>query len=451
MSGAVRPRRRDRAVRPRHSGELGRRLAAGLAALFWVSPLGAQEAPPGGFTESPVVAALRQQPSNDWGFRWEDHPRLDLGRGTWIDFRARVQGDLRKSEAALGDPAAFDVARRRIGVEGRIAGVADYQIEYEISSDDRWRDVYIDYRQFTSLQVQAGKFKLPFSLDENTSATNLDFVYRSRAATQLAPGRDRGVMVHGRVARVLQYDMGIFDHDGRNARTNNPEHVFGGQTAAGRATLQPFRSSRSPLSDLQFGVAFTGSDVPEGIAALRGRTALDAPFFPADLWVRGHRRRVGLEARWRPGPYSVKAEYIRVQTERRGQSVEDSDLSPFVGTGWYISGTWLATGERKSSGADNPRRPLFRGGFGALEFAVRLEALRFGSTSQDGVPSTSPRADVVLGNRDRAATVGVNWYPYRRIKIQGNVIREELTDPARGPLPSQPGFWSRVFRVQLTL
>jgi phosphate-selective porin OprO and OprP len=446
-------------VRSRLSAEVGRRLAAGLAAFWWVSPLGAQESPPGRSVESPVVPAISQQlstlqnaASKDRGFSWEDHPRLDFGRGTWIDFRARVQADLRKSEAALGDPSAFDVARRRVGVEGRIAGVADYQIEYEISSDDPWRDVYVNCRHFTPLQVQAGKFKLPFSLDENTSATNLDFVYRSRAATQLAPGRDRGVMAHGRVLTgVLQYEAGFFNHDGRNARTNNPEHVFGGTTGAGRATVQPFRSSKSHLSDLQLGVAFTGSDVPEGIAALRGRTALDAPFFPSDLWVRGRRQRVGLEARWRPGPFSVKAEYIRVQSERRGQSVEDADLSPFVGEGWYVSGTWLATGERKSSGADNPRRPLFRGGFGALEFAVRLEALRFGSTSNDGVPSKSPRAEVVLGNRDRAATVGFSWYPYRGIKIQGNVIREELTDPGRGPLPSQPGFWSQVLRVQLTL
>lgn len=446
-------------MRSRLSAELGRRVAAGLAALWWVSPLGAQQPPPGPSAEIPLVPAISHQPAarhdpasnKDWGFRWEEHPSLHLGRGTRIDFRARVQADLRDSEAAVGDASAFDVARRRVGVEGRIAGVADYQVEYEISADDPWRDVYVDYRQFNPVHVQAGKFKLPFSLDENTSASNLDFVYRSRAATQLAPGRDRGVMVHGRVVDVLQYELGLFDHDGRNARTNNPDHVFGGRTAAGRAALQPFRSSKSRLSDLQLGVAFTDSDVPEGVAALRGRTALDAAFFPSDLWVQGRRRRVGLEARWRPGPFSVKAEYIRVDTERRGQSVEDADLSPVVGTGWYVSGTWLATGEKKSSGADSPRRPLFRGGFGALEFALRLEELGFGSSAKEGVPSTSPRADVVLGNRDRAATVGVNWYPYRGIKFQGNLIREEFTDPVRGPLPSQPGFWSRVFRIQLTI
>ena len=254
-------------------------VTAGLVALCWASPLAGQEPPPGTTAGLAVAPAITQQnparqkppsaatPAKVRGFRWEEHPRLQIGDGTWIDFRARVRGDLRESEAELGDPSAFDVARRRVGVEGRVAGVADYQVEYEFSSDEHWRDVYVNYRQFNHLQVQAGKFKLPFSLDENTSSANLDFVYRSRAATQLAPGRDRGVMVHGRVLNVLRYEAGLFNRDGGNARTDNPDRVFGGTTTAGRATVQPFRSSKSLLSDLQFGAAFTGSDVPEGIAA----------------------------------------------------------------------------------------------------------------------------------------------------------------------------------------
>jgi hypothetical protein len=46
---------------------------------------------------------------------------------------------------------------------------------------------------------------------------------------------------------------------------------------------------------------------------------------------------------------------------------------------------------------------------------------------------------------------GVNWYLNRWVKVQFNLIRDELTDPSLGPLPLQPSFWSRVWRVQLTL
>ena len=390
-------------------------------------------------------------PERPWGFRWDDHPSLYFGKSTRIDFRARIQTHVLDSDAPIGDLSGFDVARRRVGVEGRIAGDLDFQIEGEIGDDDPWKDVYVNYRRFTSIRVQAGKFKLPFGLEENTSATNLDFVYRSRAATQLAPGRDRGAMVHGRVIGLLQYELGVFDHDGRNARTNNPDRVSGESTLAARLGVQPFRGTKTLVRDLHVAIALTDSQVPEGISALRGRTVLDASFFPAYLWVQGNRRRTGIETRWRPGPFSVSSEYIRVSTERLGQSVENSALSPLIAGGWYVSGTWLATGEQKSSGADKPKRPLLRGGFGALELAGRVEALTFRSAAKNGVPSTSPRSDLVPRNDDRATTLGLNWYPLRGIKIQGNLVRESISDPSRGPLPAKPAFWSRVLRFQFTI
>ena len=62
---------------------------------------------------------------------------------------------------------------------------------------------------------------------------------------------------------------------------------------------------------------------------------------------------------------------MRVTTERRGQSVEDTDLSPLLATGWYVSGTWAITGENKADGLNKPRRPFLRGGLGAFEVARR--------------------------------------------------------------------------------
>ena len=67
-------------------------------------------------------------------------------------------------------------------MEGEIVNIIDFQVESELGQRDPWRDVYANYKQFGFAEVQAGHFKLPFSLDENTSATNLDFVYRSRVA-----------------------------------------------------------------------------------------------------------------------------------------------------------------------------------------------------------------------------------------------------------------------------
>jgi phosphate-selective porin OprO and OprP len=404
--------------------------------------------------EPEKVEAKRAKENATFRFTWKDHPSLEIGGRTHIDFRARVQSDALGADTRVGnvDDSSPDLARRRIGVAGDIEHLVEFQIEGELGDDEPWRDVYANYHQFAAVQVQGGKFKLPFSLDENTSVTNLDFVYRSLAANQLAPGRDRGVMVHGRLFRkVLGYEIGAFDHDGRNGRTRNAARVFGEQTVAGRVTVQPFRSQKSQASDLQLGVAVTTSDVPLGFSSLRGQTFFHSPFFDPDFWVKGQRRRTGLELRWRPGPFSIKSEYIRVTTERRGQSVEDTDLSPLVATGWYVSGTWAVTGEKKVDGLTQPRRPLFQGGYGAIELACRVERLSFGSLAGGDAPSDSVRADVIVGNADRAVTIGVNWYLNRWGKLQFNAIRESLTDPSRGPRPLQSGFWSRVIRFQLSI
>ena len=395
-----------------------------------------------------------QKPEDKVGFRWKGYPSLHLGKGTHLDLRARVQFDARDTDSPrdADDEPESDFARRRIALEGEVGGVVGFEIDRELEGENPWRDVYANYQQFDVVQVQGGKFKLPFSLDENTSPTNLDFVYRSLAAQVLAPGRDRGVMAHGRVLeRIVRYELGVFDHDGRNARSRNEARVYGDRTLAGRVVVQPWRSSKSLLGDLQAGVAFTSSELPLGTRSLRGLTTFEDTFFDPDMWVQGERKRTGFELRWRPGPFSVKSEYMRVTTERRGQSVEDTDLSPLLATGWYVSGTWAVTGENKADGLSKPRRPFLRGGLGAFEVAVRVEELSFSSVSSDGVASLSGRADVVDASTDFVSTLGVNWYLNQWIKIQLNGIRETLTNPERRSLSPSNASWSFVTRFQFTM
>jgi phosphate-selective porin len=367
------------------------------------------------------------------------HPSVQLGEWLRVDFKARFQGDVRVSEAPIGDEsdASLDIARRRIGVEGRIGRRVDYQVEYEIGRQE-WRDVYADYHQFNSIQVRGGIFKLPFGLEENTSATSLDFIYRSMISSRLAPGRDHGVLIHGDVLdEMVSYEAGVFRHDGSNARPpTSSSRVFGGRTLAVRVLARPFRKSRSSLGNLQLGAALTGSELPLGFSGVRARTAFDASFFESDVWIEGRRTRTGLEIRWRPGRFSIQSEYIRLTDERRGQSVEDGDLSPLVADGWYTSGTYKLFRKRAR--------------FGGVELAARYETLGFGSNGR-GELSTSRRADAVLGNTYRAATVGTTWTLNRWMKIQANAIRESVQHPSMGPFPNRSAFWSRVLRVQLAI
>jgi phosphate-selective porin len=369
-----------------------------------------------------------------------------------VEFRARLQSDGRASDAAVerGQGDTFDVGRRRIAIAGDVGADLEFQFEREIERANPWRDAFINYRRLRTVQVQAGQFKIPFGLEETTSGGSLDFIYRSLMSTRLAPGRDNGLMLHGRLARrMVGYEAGVFAHDGDNARPNGGRRVFGGRTVAGRVTAEPFRRWRSPLSGLQVGVAFTQSELPEGFPAIRGRSVLGMSFFDSDIWVAGGRRRAGLQSEWNPGRFAFAVEDIRVSDDRRGQGSDGTDLPPFLTGGWYASGAWVVAGAKKASKAAEPDRPLFHGGLGSIQVALRFERLHLGGDSRtDG--STSPRAESVGGNDDIATTFGTTWHPNRWMAVEGNIIRESIGAGAREPFP-RARVWSRVVRLRLAI
>jgi phosphate-selective porin len=249
--------------------------------------LAAQERAPEPSSSTPIPSP---QINAETKFVWKEYPSLRSGRFR-IDFRARFSGDRRWSESLADNQTRSMIASTsRAGASAlpdRSGDVIEFQVERELANDVPWRDVYIDVRPKREIGVQAGKFKMPFSLDENTSATNLDFVYRSLAASTLSPGRDRGVMVHGRVrGRLVGYEAGVFLHDGDNALANDPEEVQGDRTAAVRVTFEPISARKKRMDDLRVGIAWTGSDVPVGQSAITGDTALHSHFFPSNLWCR---------------------------------------------------------------------------------------------------------------------------------------------------------------------
>lgn len=391
-----------------------------------------------------------QKPKEPEGVRFEfkKPPSLRFGDAARIDFRFKLHSDYRSFSPDLRREDPFDLRRTRVGVEGTVARVVQYEVEYDFRERDYpWRDAFVDLRAPTSrvLQVRAGKFKLPFSREELTGAANLDFSFRSRAADQLSPGRDLGVMAHGRLlGRRLSYQAGVFRQDGENARPAEPldppatNPLWAARAVVGRLG--------APLNGLELGVAMTSGIVPEGRNGLRGRMVLGGGFF-APLEVNGRRQRLGLEAAWARGPLSLQAEFMRARDERRGQGLEGEDLPAVIARGWYVAGTWLVAGRKPGGDADKtPRSP-----FGGVEVAARYEGLRFGSQAVGEEPSRSPRAAFVVPNENRAWTFGANWYVNEFIRIQGNAIRERLEDAFRGPIRGQEIYWSGLLRFQFVL
>ena len=126
----------------------------------------------------------------------------------------------------------------------------------------------------------------------------------------------------------------------------------------------------------------------------------------------------------------------------------NADLSDFIGTAWYASATWLVTGEDKDSDVQ-PRRPLFKGGFGAIEIGVRYDELTFESAGKTGPDFTNPRSEHLTPNSDRTVTFGVNWLANRWVKVVANALRQQFEDDARTPLAGTTSFWTGLLRLQV--
>jgi phosphate-selective porin OprO and OprP len=387
--------------------------------------------------------------------RWRS-AALEYGRKARLDFRGRFRGEMRASDAAITKDVIddLDIPRKRVGVDGQLMGAVAFKLDRELDNVNPWRDAYVDVIKLGEAQFRYGQFKIPFSMDETTGSLDLEFAYRSTTATLLAPSRAKGWMVHGDTFdRAIGYEYGVFETDGSNALVRTSlQRVNAGETKAWRITSEPLHGMAGPLADIHFGYAKTRGDVPEGESGIKGRTVLGADFYKEDFLVFGLRERKGYEFRWRPGPASIKMESITLTEERKGESVENTDLSPYQVKAWYVSGSYIITGENKILGANRPNKPLGQGGFGAFEVAVRVERLTFGSVAT-GVGSKSPRADILLSNTDKITAFGGNWFPNRWIKVQDSLFKEEFSDPSalRKEIRSTPSFWSKVLRIQFSI
>jgi phosphate-selective porin OprO/OprP len=400
------------------------------------------------------------------GFVWDDRPMIVFGEDVNIAVTGRALVEWRWFDPEIGEDL-FALRAGRLGLKGDLTRHIDWEIEREIGAGDLevddsriefgdWKDIYVRWRTFDAARVKAGRFKIPFGLEQNTGVSELDFAYRALGSQVIAPGRDRGVMVSGELGRV-GYEAGVFDDDGDNAESSEVQFIEEGQdlenvgpSIAVRVTGDLFRllPFAGRLRSANLGIAYTSSDVPEGLNSLRGESFWGTEDFFERVYVKGRRQRLGAQFDWSPGPTSLKAEWMQSREQRKEQSNRNADLSDFIGTGWYVAGTWFVTGEDKDENV-NAKSPLLKGGIGAIELAARYEQLKFESASKEGTPFTNPRSEYLLPNSDNVFTVGVNWITSRWTRVIVNAIHEDFDDATRTPQPGTSSFWSGLVRLNI--
>jgi len=403
-----------------------------------------------------------------WRFSWKQHPSVRYGSVFRLDGQAKFQEDAHSTYEGAVDVPEWELHRNRFGISGYLTKKIEYEVERELTEKEltdkdilagvtpasHWKDVNVNLTFVKNAQVQVGKFKVPFGLDQLTGVTHNDFIYRSLGANYLAPARDIGAMVHGRFfKRGLNYWTGVFQHDGDNARSKKIQG--GDQTFAARVTGMPFRKIASgSIAAIEIGSSFAISKLsddsfrPNG---LRGRTVVSQDTFAEPVYVKGHRRRWEADADWASGPFAARTEYTWVSDDRNGQGLGDENLPDARARSWYVSGVWVVTAENKIRPL-KPATEFLQGGWGAVEVVGRMERLWYDSVGPStGLAFRNPRAETILPTGDRVVTVGANWILNRFTKLQFNVIREHLEDPDRNPVTNGSALWSRIVRLQFVL
>lgn len=361
--------------------------------------------------------------------------------------------------AARTQPDSLFLRQARIDLQGTAFRHFEYRLYLDFptglqsntgtapsSTTGTIQDAYLGWRPSSDFGIRIGQFKEPFSQEQTTSLRATDFVERS-ILDRLAPGRDLGILFHGKpFGGVLEYEAGAFNGGGRAVADNNDQ-----KEAAGRLRVSPFRNAEegSLFKGLRFGVAGTIGDLDRSPTPAQTGDPLDLT--STELTVKfldvggaavvdGNRSRVGLELTWLYEFLGLRAEWAR-----RSDTLSTGSRIPV--DAYAVSLTALLTGEKKIlEDRIVPTAPFdLDGGWGAFELAVRFAALRVDDEVLSFGASASPNANAV-----RTTSVGVNWYLTRNVRISPDVVFERYNrDIGFAGGRTDRGFTGFLIRFQL--
>jgi len=131
-----------------------------------------------------------------------------------------------KDTSSIAD--GFELRRVRIGIQGSINKDLQYEaVANSVGSTTNIIDTaFINYGYKTDAQLRVGRFKQPFSLEENTSSNNIDFMERSYV-NQLVPAKKLGAMFHGFTDSGFTYGVSVYQNDFNELTNQTPNGSMG--------------------------------------------------------------------------------------------------------------------------------------------------------------------------------------------------------------------------------
>lgn len=227
------------------------------------------------------------------------------------------------SHSALTDEDGFKVRRAKLAVSGYAYEHVKFKLEANFAgTTPALDDAFMEDDHLSYFSGKVGQFKVPFSLEELTSDTELLSIERSEVVKQIAPGRDQGISVGGNIpGSIFSYSIGTFNG---KASTASTYAVGSYEDVAKNATkndndqlLYAGRLVAKPADWISIGVnALTSQDGT-------GTATEDRTVSGVDLQVKNLKRGC-----------SLQGEYLRQRLEKTGPNVTSEGF--YIQAGHFI-------------------------------------------------------------------------------------------------------------------
>ncbi len=403
-------------------------------------------------------AQKAEQAKERYNGRWNNGIGFETpDRRNTFTLGGRVHADYRYFEEDTA-PSTLDMRRAYLTLQGRWTDWLTWDLTGDFAQNNVTAlDVaWVNAAWSDRLQVRIGQFRMPFSLEEMTSSRFMDFQERS-FVNRLAPGKERGLAVHGVPAFGTSYAVAL--SNGQRNNSNEVSSAYDRPDLIARGTVNVAELLQQQAKAVyHFGASFSSGEFSNNattVSAISNSTTepRGATFFVPTAFNSPSvdRTRYGLETALVYGTLKLQGEVA--QANYKGVTNTGTSFDRNIDA-FYLSLHWMITGERYAetyrNGVFGRMSPISGydpggSGLGAWELAVRLS--EFDATDFPLVAGASNAATLASGlggtyvgtslarptasTKARALTVGLKWIWTPNFKIYLNYTDTKFANGIR--------------------
>lgn len=274
-----------------------------------------------------------------------------LSIGGFVNFQYDYETQ-RDNEENISETNTMQIRRARLDIKGKISPRVEFRLQTEFANSVKLLDAFMKIKICKYVNIQAGQFKTPLTLENPYSPMNLESIENAQVINKLAGykdvsgissysgGREIGFALYGDLITydkneknfpLLSYQLGVYGGNGINVKDNN----FG-KDFAGRLDFRPF------LKDL----ILSGS-------AYYGNYAISDT-------VDGARIRYSGGVEYQKKNWIARAEYVYGETGMF-DALAPNYTNNQKSHGFYaVAGYWFHFGWGKNSHIQQKLRPVIR-------------------------------------------------------------------------------------------